>query len=216
MGWRGLPLSTKINLTAALPILLAFAVSGAAYHGIGRVAEGRPAGGRSGAVLQVAGDLLVVTERTGRLMGEAGIAARNRGAADAGNRPHARTRRSGGGGRAGARPGHGKAPRGRHEVARRGRARQRDRAVQHHRRGVAVSRRIRLVRRSDGTRFPCSPYDGGRTGRNRRRRSFPPAPATSRRWRRLLPPRPTRPTSSKARAALSDFQRPHRRGCRAS
>jgi methyl-accepting chemotaxis protein len=72
MRWRGLPLSTKINLTAALPILLAIGVSGAAYHGIGRVADDAQQAVSSGAVLQAAGDLLVVTERTGRLMGEAG------------------------------------------------------------------------------------------------------------------------------------------------
>jgi hypothetical protein len=72
MGWRGLPLSTKINLTAALPILLAIGVSGAAYHGIGRVAEDAQQVVSSGAVLQVAGELLITTERTGRLMGEAG------------------------------------------------------------------------------------------------------------------------------------------------
>jgi HAMP domain-containing protein len=72
MGWRGPSLSTKINLTAALPILLAFAASGAAYHGIGRVSEEAQQAVSSGAVLQSASDLLVVTERTGRLMGEAG------------------------------------------------------------------------------------------------------------------------------------------------
>ena len=56
MGWRGPSLSTKINLTAALPILLAFAVSGAAYHGIERVADDAQQAVSSGAVLQAASD----------------------------------------------------------------------------------------------------------------------------------------------------------------
>ena len=72
MGWRGLSLSTKINLTAALPVLLAVIASGGAYYAIDRVSDDAQQIVSSGGALQAASEFLVLIERTGRLMSEPG------------------------------------------------------------------------------------------------------------------------------------------------
>jgi DNA-directed RNA polymerase subunit K/omega len=72
MARRGLSLSAKINSAVVLPILLAFIASGAAYIGIRQVSDEAQQVVSSGAALQAASELLVATERVGRLIGESG------------------------------------------------------------------------------------------------------------------------------------------------
>lgn len=69
---RKLSLLAKFNLALALPIALAFIVSGAAYIGIGRVSGDAEQAIDSGRILQQASEFSMVVERTGRLMGEPG------------------------------------------------------------------------------------------------------------------------------------------------
>ena len=72
MARRGLSLSAKINSAVVLPIILAFIASGAAYIGIRQVSDEAQQVVSSAAALQAASELLVATERVGRLIGESG------------------------------------------------------------------------------------------------------------------------------------------------
>jgi methyl-accepting chemotaxis protein len=67
-----LSLPARLNVAVALPIALAFLVSGAAYIGIEKVSRDAEQAIDFGRVLQSAGEFATVVERTGRLMGEPG------------------------------------------------------------------------------------------------------------------------------------------------
>lgn len=72
MSVRRLSLPAKLNLAVSLPIALAFAVSGAAFIGIGKVSRDAEQVIASGRILQDANEFALTVERTGRLMGEPG------------------------------------------------------------------------------------------------------------------------------------------------
>jgi methyl-accepting chemotaxis protein len=69
---RKLSLPAKFNIAVALPIAVAFVVSGAAYIGIEKVSRDAEQAIESGRVLQNASKFSMVIERTGRLMREPG------------------------------------------------------------------------------------------------------------------------------------------------
>lgn len=72
MPVRRFSLAAKLNLAIALPIALAFAVSGAAFIGIAKVSGDAGQAIASGRVLQEAGEFSMALERASRLMSEPG------------------------------------------------------------------------------------------------------------------------------------------------
>ncbi len=63
---------TKLNLAIAIPIVAAFAISGAAGISIGRVAEHANLAIASGKILQDANEFSVVIDRTSRFIKDPG------------------------------------------------------------------------------------------------------------------------------------------------